>query len=199
MNFAFDFTINTMLDFEDPFAKNELPTLGKWHQCLSVVDKKRFILFLHGNLPYFCNFALKSFFHTLGFLEKNYGNIFHLFGGSPPIMRPLSHCFWGLSLHPSCCGSFKPSSCGGTIFSSEEKINVDSPSTSSFGFSFKDLQLSNLTSSSSFTTTCITCFEGGLLSWTPSTFFVPLRNTKSRLLMILLVSTHLKQYALVLL
>jgi hypothetical protein len=29
MNFAFDFTINTMLDFEDPFAKNELPTLGK--------------------------------------------------------------------------------------------------------------------------------------------------------------------------
>jgi hypothetical protein len=28
---------------------------------------------------------------------------------------------------------------------------------------------------------------------------VPLRNTKSRLLMILLVSTHLKQYALVLL
>jgi hypothetical protein len=29
MNFDFDFTINTMFDFEDPFARNELPNLGK--------------------------------------------------------------------------------------------------------------------------------------------------------------------------
>ncbi len=36
------------------------------------------------------------------------------------------HCLWGLFLHPSCCDSFKPSSCGGTIFSSKEKFDVNS-------------------------------------------------------------------------
>jgi hypothetical protein len=61
--------------------------------------------------------------------------------------------------------------------------------------------LASLTSSSSFTTSsrmCLTCFEKGLLPWTPSTFFVLSRNTTSQLLMILLPSTHIKRYALVL-
>jgi hypothetical protein len=89
ISFTFNFIINTMLDFENPFAKNELSTFGKWHQCPSVIDNKRIVLLLHGNLPFFCNFALESFFHILGFLKKNYGNIFHLFGGNPPIMRPF--------------------------------------------------------------------------------------------------------------
>jgi hypothetical protein len=44
---------------------------------------------------------------------------------------------------------------------------------------------------------CSTCFEGGLLSWTPFTSFVLSNNTTFQLLMILLVFTHIKQYALV--
>jgi hypothetical protein len=44
---------------------------------------------------------------------------------------------------------------------------------------------------------CSTCFEGGLLSWTPFTSFVLSNSTTFQLLMILLVFTHIKQYALV--
>ncbi len=51
--------------------------------------------------------------------------------------------FWGLSLCPSYCGSFKPSSCGGTNFSSEENFDVDSsPSTFFANLSIKDIWLS---------------------------------------------------------
>ncbi len=81
-------------------------------------------------------------------------------------------CLWGLSLHPSCCDSFKPSSYGVTNSSSKEEFDVDSsPSMSFAGLSFKDIWFTFLTSSSSFTTsstTCSTCFEGGVLSWTLS-------------------------------
>ncbi len=110
-------------------------------------------------------------------------------------------CLWGLSFHPSCCGSFKPSSYGVANSSSEKEFDVDSsPYMSSTGLSVKDIGLASLTSSSSFTTssttTCSTCFEGGLLWWRP-TFSIPFRNTTSQLLMILLVSTHIKRYALV--
>jgi len=58
---TFDFTINPMLDFEHPFARNGLPTFGKWYQQPNVVDNKR----------------------------KNYGGTFHLFGGNWPITKPL--------------------------------------------------------------------------------------------------------------
>jgi len=62
---TFDFTISPMFDFEHPFARNGLPTLGKWHQGSSVVDNKRVVLFLHGNLPLLCIFTLQCFFHGL--------------------------------------------------------------------------------------------------------------------------------------
>jgi len=46
---------------------------------------------------------------------------------------------WGLSLGPSSCGSFKPSSCNGANSSSEEEFVVDSsPSMSFVGLTFKD-------------------------------------------------------------
>ncbi len=118
-----------------------------------------------------------------------------LFGGHPPIMRPLltlSLGFFSLSILLWFIQTFI---CGGANYSFEEKFDVDlSPSTSFTGLSFKDIGLTSLTSSSSFTTSSITmCFtwvERGLLSWTPLTCFVRSRNITFGLLMILLVFLH---------
>ncbi|CAM6008850.1 unnamed protein product [Sphagnum balticum] len=63
------------------------------------------------------------------------------------------------------------------------------------------IEISRLTSftssSTSSTTRCSIWFERGLLSRTLSTSSVPSRNTTSRLLMIFLVSRHIKRYGLV--
>ncbi len=74
----------------------------------------------------------------------------------PSWWQPTNHevilyiVFGAFSLRPSCCGSFKPSSCGEANSSSEEKFDVySSPSTSSVGLSFKDIGSTSLTSSSS--------------------------------------------------
>jgi hypothetical protein len=91
----FDFTINPTFDFEHPFARNGLPTLGEWHQGQSVVDNKRIIFFLDGNLPFLCIFTLQSLYHSLRFFGKNDGGPFHLFGGKPPITKPLFTLFLG--------------------------------------------------------------------------------------------------------
>jgi hypothetical protein len=56
-----------MFDFEDPFARNGLPTFGEWHQGPSVVDNKRIVLFLHDNPPLICIFAFQHLFHGLRF------------------------------------------------------------------------------------------------------------------------------------
>jgi hypothetical protein len=56
-----------MFDFEHPFARNGLPTLGEWYQGPSVVDNKRIVFFLHGNLPLLYIFALQHLFHGLRF------------------------------------------------------------------------------------------------------------------------------------
>ncbi len=87
---TFKFTINPMFDFEHPFAKNGLPTLGEWHQGPSVVDNKKIIFFLHGNLLLLCIFAFQGLIHNLRFFRKSYGGSFHLFNGHS------LHCFWGL-------------------------------------------------------------------------------------------------------
>jgi len=127
--------------------------LKEWHQGPSVIDNKRVVFFLHGNLPLLYIFTIQRLFHGLKFFRKNYGGPFHLFGSNSPITRPLFTFLWGLSLRPSCCGSFKPSSCGATNSSSEEEFDVDSsPSTSYAGLSFKDIRFAFLTSSSSITT-----------------------------------------------
>ncbi len=89
----FDFTIDLMFDFEHPFARNGLPTLGKWHQGPCVVDNKKVVFFLHGNLPLFYILTLQHFFHGLKFFLKGYGGPFHLFGGNPPITRPFFMLF----------------------------------------------------------------------------------------------------------
>jgi hypothetical protein len=78
-----------MFDFEHPFARNGLPTLGEWHQRLSVVDNKRVKFFLHGNLPLLGIFAIQCLFHGLRFFRKSYGGPFYLFGGHPPVTKPL--------------------------------------------------------------------------------------------------------------
>jgi hypothetical protein len=39
----FDFTIDPMFDFEHPYAKYGLPTLGEWHQGPSVINNKGFL------------------------------------------------------------------------------------------------------------------------------------------------------------
>jgi hypothetical protein len=115
---------------------------------------------------FFTSSPLNTFFTIF---RKSYGGMLHFFNGHPPITSRSLCCLWGLFLCPSCCGSFKPSSYGVTNSSSEEEFDVDSsPSTSSVGLSFQDIQLASLTSSSSFTTssttTCFTCFKRGLLS-----------------------------------
>jgi hypothetical protein len=84
-----------MFDFEHPFARNELPTLGEWHQIPNVVDNKRIVLFLHDNLPLFYIFAFQRLFHSLRFFRKSNGGSFHFFGGNPPITRPLFMLFLG--------------------------------------------------------------------------------------------------------
>jgi hypothetical protein len=57
---TFNFIINPMFDFEHPFAKNRLPTLGEWHQGPSVVDNKKVIFFLHDNFPLLCIFTFNA-------------------------------------------------------------------------------------------------------------------------------------------
>ncbi len=87
---TFDFTINTIFDFEHQFVRNGLLTLGKWHQHPNVVHNKRIIFFLmYGNLPLLCIFIFQHFFHTLRFFQKNYGDTFWLFDDDPPITKPL--------------------------------------------------------------------------------------------------------------
>jgi len=86
---TFNFIINPMFDFEHPFARNKLPTLGEWHQGPSVVDNKKVIFFLHDNFPLLCIFTFQCLFHSLRFFRKSDIGPFHLFGGNPPITRPL--------------------------------------------------------------------------------------------------------------
>jgi hypothetical protein len=63
----FNFTMNPVFDFEHPFARNGLPTFGEWHQGPSVVDNKRIIFLMHGNLSLLCIFTLQCLFHDLKF------------------------------------------------------------------------------------------------------------------------------------
>jgi hypothetical protein len=65
-----------MFDFEHPFAKNGFSTLREWQQGPSVVDKKKVVFFLHGNLPLLCIFAIQRLFHGLGFFRKCHGGSF---------------------------------------------------------------------------------------------------------------------------
>ncbi len=88
----FHFSIHTMFHLEHPFAKNKFPTLGKIHQRPNVVGNKIIILFLHNNLSFFA-FSLFNFFHTLGLKKKKLWWHVHLFGGNPPIMKPLLGLF----------------------------------------------------------------------------------------------------------
>jgi len=81
--------MDPMFDFEHPFARNGLPTLGEWQQGPNVVDNKRVLFLLHGHLPLLGIFTIQHLFHGLRFFRKGYGGPFHLFGGHPPIMRPL--------------------------------------------------------------------------------------------------------------
>jgi hypothetical protein len=62
-----NFSINTMIDFEHPFARNWLLTLGEWQQGSSVVDNNRIVLFLHGHLPLLSIFAIQRLFRGLRF------------------------------------------------------------------------------------------------------------------------------------
>ncbi len=56
---TFDLTIDPMFNFERPFARNGLLTLGEWHQGQSVVDNKKVIFFLHGIFPFFYIFTFQ--------------------------------------------------------------------------------------------------------------------------------------------
>ncbi len=92
---TFDFTMVPMFDFEHPFARNGLFTLGEWHRGPSVIDNKRVVFLLHGHLPLLGIFAIQRLFHDLRFFRKGYGGPFHLFNGHPPITRPLFTLFLG--------------------------------------------------------------------------------------------------------
>jgi hypothetical protein len=65
-----------MFDFEHPFARNGLLTLGEWHQGPSFVNNKRVVFLLHGHLSLLHIFAIQRLFHGLRFFQKGYGGPF---------------------------------------------------------------------------------------------------------------------------
>ncbi len=103
-------------------------------------------------------------------------------------------CLWGLSFDTCCEGSLDGLSFKIINSSSDEELGVDSLYTPSIIASFNGVSQLKVKGSSlsTFTTTFFT-----FLGWSTSPFFFyPSMNTYL-LLMILLVSTHIKQYAFV--
>ncbi len=197
---AFDFTINPSFILNTHLQEMGFLPLGSGTKDQVLLTIRESYYSCMAISHFFASLPFKTFSTIWGSFEKAMMAHSTSLVATHQSQGHSLRCFLGLFFHPSCYGLFKPSSYGGANFSSEEEFDVDSsPSMSFDGLFFKDIRLASLTSSSSFTTssrTCPTCFET-LLSWTPSTFFVPSRNTTSQLLMILLPFTHIKRYALV--
>jgi len=180
-----------MFDFEHPFTRNGFPTFGEWHQGPSVIDIKIVIFFLHGNFLFICIFALQHLFHDLRFFWKSYGCLFDLFGGHPPITRPLLTLSLGPFSLSILLWFIQTFILWWNKFFFRKKIWCRFITFHVFHrFLLQRYRLASLTSSPSFTisstTTCFIYFVKGVLSWTLSIFSVPSRNT-SQLLMIFLV------------
>jgi hypothetical protein len=105
--------------------------LGEWHQGSSVVDNKKIIFFLHGNLPLLCIFAFQGLIHNLRFFLKNYG-------GSSTSLMAIPYIVFGAFLFVHLV--VVHSNLHLVVEQILQKVfNVDSSlSTSSTGLSFKN-------------------------------------------------------------
>ncbi len=152
--------------------------------------------------------------HSLEFSHVNASSIFWHFSKNATVACSTSllaihqsqnhsfRCFWSLSLGTCCEGSLDGLSFETTIFFSNDQLGVDSFFTPSIVVSFNNVsQLKvngSFPSTPLFTISCtITFFT--FLGWsTPPNFFDLAMDTTFLLLTIILISTHIKQYAFVL-
>jgi len=147
--------------------------------------------------------------HSLEFSHVNASLIFWGSSKNATVVRSTSlvaihqsrshslRCLWGLSLGTSCEGSLDGLSFETTNSSSDEELGVDSLCTPSILVSFKIVSRLKVNGCSTSTSSCKTTFFSFSKWGTPPISFDCSMDTTSLLMMILLVSTHIKWYVLV--